>query len=250
MRLDCGALAGDPAESGQVRLAYDHLVKDGFVVLDRMIAPPKVQALAEAFDAHCGQPGDGRRVASGRYVLPVELAGPFADPMAYAHPVVVAVVHLALDSNAILQGFGADVAMPGAAAPHIDRDGRPLFDASLSALLPAHALTCVLPLDGPADIAVWPGSHRWKARDENVPPEMIDLPPGSCLLRDVRLLSGGTANRGTTRLILLRATYARRWFRDSHHGLQRAGTGLAVGRDFLAGVAENRRRLFAHLGAA
>lgn len=250
MRIDCGELAGNLAESGQVRLAYDQVVKDGFVVLDRVIAPSKVRALAEAFDARCGKPHDAQRVASGRYVLPVELSGPFADPLVYANPVIVAVAHMALDSNAILQGFGADLAMPGAAPPHVDRDGRPLFDASLSALLPAHALTCVLPLDGPAHIAVWPGSHRWKAREENVPPVLIDLPAGSCLLRDVRLLNGGTANESPARLAVLRATYVRRWFRDSHHGLQRAGTGLAVGGDFLAGVAKPDRRLFAHLRAA
>lgn len=250
MRIDCGDLAGNPAESGPVRLAYDHLVKDGFVVLDRVIALSKVRALAEAFDAHCGRPRGEPRVASGRHVLAVELSGPFADPQVYANPAIVAVAHMALDSNAILQGFGADVAMPGAPPPHVDRDGQPLFDAALSALLPAHALTCVLPLDGPADIAVWPGSHRWKAREENVPPELIDLPPGSCLLRDVRLLNGGTANESPARLVVLRATYVRRWFRDSHHGLQRDGTGLAAGSDFLAGVREDNRRLFAHLRAA
>lgn|GEM_PF-2380349 len=250
MKIDCGGLAGNLAESGQVRLAYDHLVKDGFVVLDRVIAPSKVEALARAFDARHAAPDARFKVASGRYVLPIELSGPFADPVVYANPAIVAVAHLALDSNAILQGFGADVAMPGAASSHVDRDGRPLFDASLSALLPAHALTCVLALDGPADIAVWPGSHRWKARDENAPPELIDLPPGSCLLRDVRLLNGATANGAATRIVLLRATYVRRWFRDCHRGLQRADAGLAVGGDFLAGVAKNDRRLFAHLRAA
>ena len=208
MRID----GGEP--SGR---AYDHLVKDGYVVLDRVIAPAELAPLREALE----DMAPGTPVASRRHVLPLAPASAAADPLICANPAIVALAREALDENAVLLGLMADSVLPGAAPLHVDRDGRPLFDAAISALLPAHALTCVLPLDGPMELAVWPGSHRWKARDENVAPKLIELVPGSCLVRDARLLGSDTGNRSAARRVALRAVYARRWFRDTLDGLQR-----------------------------
>ena len=179
----------------------------------------------------------------------VELDGAAADPLIYANPAIVAVAREALDENAVLLALSADTALPGAGPQHVDRDGRPLFDAAVSTLLPAHALACVLPLDGATEIAVWPGSHRWKARNESVAPLAVELAPGACLVRDARLLSSEAGNGADTRRTVLRAVYARRWFRDSLQGLQRPTSRPVLGEDFLADVAPHDLGLFAHLKA-
>lgn len=240
MRIDCGEVADEG-----IRTAYSHLTKEGYVVLDRVIAPAALLPLRTALE---GMPR-GTGVASRRHVLPLELAGAAADPLLYANPAIVALAREALDTTAVLIGLSADSTLPGAGPQHVDRDGRPLFDAAISALLPAHALTCVLPLDGAAELAVWPGSHRWKAREENVAPLLVELGPGACLVRDARLLSSDGANRTGARRTMLRAIYARRWFRDALQGLQRPTARPALGENFLAGVAPNDRLLFAHMKA-
>lgn len=240
MRIDCGEVADE-----RIREAYGHLMKDGFVVLDRVIAPAVLTPLRAALAGMA----PGIPVASRRHVLPLELAGATADPLIYANPAIVALAREALDKNAVLLGLSADTALPGAGPQHVDRDGRPLFDAAVSTLLPAHAVTCVLPLDGPTEIAMWPGSHRWKARDENAKPELVELAPGACLVRDARLLSSGAGNRSDTPRTVLRAVYARRWFRDALQGLQRPTSRPLLGEGFLASVAPNDLGLFAHMKA-
>lgn len=253
MKIDCGGFAdmGAPpdllAQTEPVRLAYDHLVKDGYVILDRVLAPPTLAALDAAFAIRHGTPDDRFKVGSRRYALPVELSGPFADPLIYANPAIAAIVRVALDRSAILKGFGAEVALPGAAAQHIDRDGRPLFDANLSPLLPAHALTCRLPLGEAHSVALWPGSHRWKTRNEDAAPEPVEIAPGSAAIFDSRLLNGAAANRSDRPHPVLHAVYARRWFRDTSHGQRLAGARLDIGPNFLAGLAEVDRGLFAHI---
>ena len=249
MRIDCGEIAEE-----RIRTAYGHLMKDGYVVLDGVLAPAGIARLRAALgDVPLGGP-KATWVASRRHVLPLDLAGAVAAPLIYANPAIVALAGEALDENAILLGLSADSVLPGAGPQHVDRDGRPLFDAAVSTLLPAHALACVLPLDGPMggamEIAVWPGSHRWKARDENALPELVGLAPGACLVRDTRLLSSDPGNRSDATRVTLRAVYARRWFRDALQGLQRPTERPTVGVEFLADVAPNDRRLFAHMKAS
>ena len=238
------------AQTEPVQQAFHHLVKEGYVILDRALPLASAARLQTALVARIGTLDDRSRIGTLRYALPVSLSGPFADPIVYANPVVAAITRVTLDRSVILQGFGAEVALPGAAPQHIDRDGRLLFDADLSPLLPAHALTCRLAVGEAHTVALWPGSHRWKTRNEDAPPEVIEVPAGSVALFDSRLLSGGAANRSDRPRCILQAAYARRWFRDSSHGLRLAAARLEVGQDFLATVAADDRGLFAHLRQA
>jgi len=203
MRIDCGS----PGDTEQVRLARDSLARDGYVVLDRAIDRDAAAALTRAFDLGQTTLDESHRVGERRFVLPLESRDRIA------RPAIVAVVRDSLGEDAVLDGFAAEVTLPGAGPQHIHRDGNPLFDATLSPLLPAYALIVVLPL-GEHRTALWPRSHRWQARDEATPPELVDLPAGSALLRDFRLFHGGTANRSDTTRVVLHVTYARHWYRD------------------------------------
>lgn len=253
MKIDFGGFAdlGAPpdllAQTEPARLAYDHLVKDGYVVLDRVLTPTTLAALDVAVAARHDPPDDCFSIGDRRYALPVELSGAFADPLVYANPAISAIVRVALDRSAILAGFGAELALPDAEPQPVDRDGRPLFDADLSPLLPAHALTCLLPVGEAHGVALWPGSHRWKTHNEKAAAELCEILPGSAAILDSRLLNGATANRSDRPRTVLHAVYARRWFRDASHGLRLAGARLVIGPEFLAGVAEVDRGLFAHI---
>ncbi|WP_020693922.1 hypothetical protein [Reyranella massiliensis] len=130
MKIDCGGFAdmGAPpdllAQTEPARQAYDHLVKDGYVVLERVLAPTTLAALDAAFAGRHDPPDDCFKIGGRRYVLPVELSGAFAEPLVYANPAIVAIVRVALDRSAVLKGFGAEVALPNAEPQPIDRNGR------------------------------------------------------------------------------------------------------------------------------
>jgi ectoine hydroxylase-related dioxygenase (phytanoyl-CoA dioxygenase family) len=258
MRIDCRGLEGqDPTKAEQTRLAYDCLVREGYIILDHVIAKDKVAALSREFDERYAryladrELDDTLEVGGRRYMITVDLAGNFADPLVYANPVVVAVARQALDDDAILESFGAIVSLPGSEQQHIHRDGRLLFDSAISPILPAHALTFVLPLvdmnDRHGTTAIWPRSHRWKTRDEKVVPEAPDVPIGSCILWDFRLMHGGTPNTSERHRPIVYATYARRWYQDPGNFVKPKQKRLSFAEGFLQGVGSSDSSLFAHL---
>ena len=251
-RIDCRQIAGDSlAESEQIRLAYDSVVKNGYVVLDHVIDPAKAASLDGEFRARYhnylqnAELPDTLKVGNKRYLMTVDLAGGFADTAIYANPFVVAVAKLALGEDAILESFGAVVSHAGAKQQHIHRDGPLLFDAGISPILPCHALTLVMPLvdmnETRGSTALWPGSHRWKERNEEVPPIAPDIPAGSCVLWDFRLYHGGTANGSEDIRPIIYATYARRWYQDPNNFSKKALQRLIYSQNFLDGVPEDRR---------
>jgi len=260
-RVDCSGISlDDPAGSDAIGRAYDMLTKHGFVVLDHVLPVDTVTALREEFAGRYArylqnrEYDDTLKVGNMRYMITVDLSGGFADPLVYANPHVLALARQALDQDAILESFGAVVSLAGSRQQHVHRDGRVLFDASIAPLLPAHALTFVLPLvdmnDANGSTAVWPGSHRWKTRDENAPPVTLDVPVGSCALWDFRLYHSGTANRSNGPRPIIYATYSRHWYRDTHNFEKSGQQHLSFAENFLAGMTEDRRTLFAHVHGA
>lgn len=260
-RIDCRQISGDDlAGSEQVRLAFDSLTRHGFAILDHVLPQERVRALNAEFTASYdrylqnSELDDTLKVGNKRYMIPVALSGGFGDPLIYANPFVVALARHALEPDAILESFGAVVSLAGARQQHIHRDGRLLFDSAISTMLPAHALTFVLPLVDMNDVngttAIWPGSHRWKVRNEEAPPVALDVPAGSCVLWGFRLYHGGTSNRSDTPRPILYGTYSRHWYRDSRNFEKKEQRHLAFDDGFLDSVPADRRSLFAHLVAA
>ncbi len=250
-------MADTASPSDSVRAAYESIVKNGYVVLDHVIEPDKARALngefRERYAAYLqdGEQADTMKVGNKRYLMAVDLSGGFADCEIYANRFVLAVARMALDEDAILESFGAVVSLAGAQQQHIHRDGPLLFDAGISPILPCHALTLAMPLvdmnEMQGSTALWPCSHRWKERNEEVKPIAPDVAAGSCVLWDFRLYHGGTANRSQEPRPMVYATYARRWYQDPNNFSKKGLHRLLYGPQFLAGVPEDRRSLFFHV---
>ena len=249
MRIDCDGIGDGLRNMDQLRPARDSIVKNGYVVLDRVIADTKISALAEAFSNRHETFDSHRRLGERRFAVAVELAGPFADAVLYANPAILTVVREVLDQDAVLEAVDAMVIFPGAGPQHIHRDGCLLFDSALSPLLPAHALTVVLPL-GHQRVALWPESHRWKVRGDDVPPDVVELPAGSALVRDCRLFCSDMGNRADRHVIALQIIYARPWYRNSGDLLRGDRAPLLASHDFLVDLGTDERRLFAHVELA
>lgn len=257
-RIDCRQIPGDDlAESEHIRRAYNAVVKDGYVVMDHVIPEQKVAALNAEFRARYhnylqdSELADTLKIGNRRYLMPLDLSGGFADCLVYANPYVCAVAKLALGWDAILESFGAVVSLAGAGQQHIHRDGPLLFDVAIAPILPAHALTLAMPLidmnDRHGTTALWPASHRWKERNEDVPPIAPDVPAGSCILWDFRLFHGGTENRSEQHRPMIYSTYSRRWYQDPTNFAKKTLPRLSFPQEFLESVPEDRRSLFYHL---
>ena len=257
-RIDCRQISVDDlAESAQIRLAHDAVVKDGYVVMDHVVPEQKIAALNAEFRARYhnylqdSELADTLKIGHRRSMTPLDLSGGFADCLIYANPYVSAVAKLALGWDAVLESFGAVVALAGAQQQHIHRDGPLLFDTIISPILPAYALTLAMPLidmnDSHGTTALWPASHRWRERNEEVPPIAPDVPAGSCILWDFRLFHGGTENRSEQHRPMIYSTYSRRWYQDPTNFHKKALPRLSLTQDFLESVPADRRSLFYHL---
>lgn len=262
IRIDCREISGDDiGKSEHIRRAYDGLVRHGYAILDNVLAEEKVHALAAEFEQRYAEylvdrdRDDTLEVGQRRYMIPVAFTGGFADPLVYANPYVVALARLALDDDAILDSFGAFVALAGSERQHFHRDARLLFDSGISAILPAHALTVVMPLVEMNDLhgttAIWPGSHRWKTRkerDESVAPLLPKIPVGSCLIWDYRLYHRGMPNVSNRHRPIVHSGYSRAWYHDPVNFKKKGQRRLVFDDGFLQDVPEDRRRLFVHAG--
>jgi len=128
------ALAGSEA----IRGAYACFVKQGYAVLDNALPAEKVQAIAAEFDRRysgyygAAPTGEFMEVGKKRLMIPVELSGVFNDPLLFANPCVLEVLKLALGPDAVIEAFGAFVAMPGAEKQHIHRGRRARASCGIS----------------------------------------------------------------------------------------------------------------------
>ncbi|SKA33331.1 Ectoine hydroxylase-related dioxygenase, phytanoyl-CoA dioxygenase (PhyH) family [Enhydrobacter aerosaccus] len=255
IRIDCAGLAPETlAGCEQIRHACDCFIRHGYALLDHILPDAMVQALRHEFEknyAHYLQEHErleSLRVSGRRFMVPVALSGGFANPLVYANPFVMAVVQAVLDADAILEAFGAIVSLSGSEAQRLHPDGPPLFNADISALLPAHALTFALPLiemnEQHGTTAIVPGSHRWQQPQDDARAAMPVVPVGSGLLWDFRLHHSGTPNLSSQARPMIYATYARDWYRDPVNFRKSGQRRLVFGPGFLEHVPSRARALF------
>ena len=182
-------------------------------------------------------------------MLALHLTKGFGDPLLFANPYVVALVREVLEPTAILEAYGAVVSLSGAPAQPNHFDAPHLYGADISALLPAHALTFALPLiemnETHGTTSLWPGSHRW--RNKNEKSERIEpvIPIGSCMLWDFRLVHHGTANLSAQPRPMVYCTYARPWYRDPVNFRKKKMQRVDFDAAFLETLSEDTRKLIA-----
>lgn len=253
IRVDCRDRTVGPR-------ACADLETHGYVVLDHLLQPEKVQALHRDFIQRYPrylenvEHPETARLSHRRYKVPIAFTGAFADPDVYGHPLIVAMARHILGDDAILEAFGGVVSLGQSMPQHLHRDGPALFPGNGLTGLPCAAFTFSLPMvaldDRVGTTAIWPGSHRQETPPSVLAPNHLpNVPLGSAVLWDYRTWHRGEANFSETPRPLVYATYARSWYRDPHSFPRPGMIRMDLDDAFLRGVPEDRRALFAHLAA-
>jgi ectoine hydroxylase-related dioxygenase (phytanoyl-CoA dioxygenase family) len=222
-------VAADTPLSADERLkALSSFTKLGFLQVDAVFPPPLLTGLhAEFVRSHrsaLSERADTVSVGDRRFMTTVALDGPFNDPGLYASAAIMTIVNDVLGGEATLASVCAVTALEGAAAQDLHADYPLLFpETALSSLMPAFAVTLIVPLvplgPGAGTTAVWLGSHRHtgperlmqRAEDAFVPETAL----GSAYLMDYRLAHRGMANTTGALRPVLSMVYARPWFLDA-----------------------------------
>ena len=168
-------------------------------------------------------------VGDRRYMVTVDIKGPFNDPELYANPRVMPILENLLSAHVRIASFGSVVAWPGAEAQPIHLDHPPLFDPNeQSQVLPPWAVTLVVPLvevtENMGPTAIWPGTHQSPDRLDRLQqlmenPDYSDAEKpvtklGDAYMMDYRVIHGGLPNDSDVVRPILYLVYSRPWFRD------------------------------------
>lgn len=156
-----------------------------------------------------------------RPLYSVDVSGPPGRPEYYANPLLLPILKRVLGDDVVIGAVSAVISFPGAPQQFIHRDSPSLFDdLTVDVGLPAYAVTVLMPMvDANTETGstrVWPGTHRVADLEEaqRRPSDSPDVPYGSMLMTDSRVVHCGSPNRSDRVRPLLYNTYHRSWFRD------------------------------------
>jgi ectoine hydroxylase-related dioxygenase (phytanoyl-CoA dioxygenase family) len=160
---------------------------------------------------------------------------PFIDPNVIEHPLALEVIDAILGETCHCHYFASDTALPGSEYQPVHSDIHPLFP-EIGLSLPAYSIVVNIPLidvtldRGPVEI--WPGgTHLMPGNLDmaHLAPRMhsqlVTMPAGSLLIRDMRMWHRGTPNLSNERRPHLALVYSRFWFQDTGYhpiGIPRA----------------------------
>lgn len=214
-------------------LAVQQVQMNGFVLFENVIPKETIVVIRDAFfktfDENRARNPSNR--GTNRYQMHLPFEAPFTDPMLIEHPLALAVIDAILGDTCHCHYFASDTALPGSGHQAVHSDIHPLF-AETNLSLPAYSIVVNVPLvdvtldRGPVEI--WPGgTHLMPGRldmHELAPrmhSQLVTMPAGSLLIRDMRMWHRGTPNRSDDARPHLALVYSRFWFQDTgYHPIQ------------------------------
>ena len=213
----------------EIHALADEIRMNGYVLLDGMIPEAKVQAMLEAFDPllQAKRDADPPNRGVNRFQMHLPFEMPFADPLLYANPTVMAIVAELFGADHILTYFASDTPFPGSDYQKVHLDCRLPFPESPFGT-PPFSVVLNTPLvdftedNGPLEI--WPNGTHMIAQPRDLETMAAKMPSvrllpkrGSLLLRDARMWHRGTPSHGTRSRPNIALVYSRGWFRFESH---------------------------------
>lgn len=203
--------------------SHEAFVSRGFVVFERALPRTLVDEMYAVW-AEYFRPFSAARPTRKRFLMHLPFRSPLYDPRFVENPLVLKLVDRFLGENCLCGYFGSETPLPGAEymEAHFDMAflnrqkwlNAPLAFANrlLGTLHYYYGIQVSVPLvDSCAENApfeIWPASNRLARRQ---PPEVVLMPAGSLLVRDVRNLHRGTPHLGHEARPFLSLVYLRPW---------------------------------------
>jgi ectoine hydroxylase-related dioxygenase (phytanoyl-CoA dioxygenase family) len=213
----------------EIQALADEIRMNGYVLLENMLPDEKVQAMLAAFDPllQAKRDADPPNRGVNRFQMHLPFEMPFADPLLYANPIVMAIIENLFGKDHILTYFASDTPFPGSDYQKVHLDCRlPFPEGPFGA--PVYSVVLNTPLvdftedNGPLEI--WPGGSHLIAEPKDLERMAAKMPSvrllpktGSILLRDARMWHRGTPSHGTRSRPNVALVYSRGWFRFENH---------------------------------
>lgn len=214
------------------------LRREGVVVLENLVDPDLLTRCREQIVArHPGwdKPDRAQHLGSypGRHTAHLTIDGVLAEPAVFAAPALREIDNAILGPDNVLESFGLLVSVPGAPDQGRHFDGLLFEETNLDPLLPAVALSVAIPLveldEVSGTTAFWRGSHR-RPYPGGPPDFAPQVPVGSALVWDFRVIHSGRGNRGDAPRPILFAVHSRDWWMEPKREWATGYRKLAIAR--------------------
>ena len=219
--------ASDAEKKAFFTSAADCIRTNGVAILENVIPSAVIDEVLAHFkatyDLHM-RPGQKKLFRNDqddplRAQIPVAPTGAMANPMMFANPWVMPLVHEFIGKKVIIGEMGAVISHPGSQPQYIHRDSHFLFGGIPAEFdLPPHSLNIVVPLmDVPFEMGpteYWPGSHKRTDSDAvtATPPKRVAFKKGTAFMLDARLLHRGGPNNSNVVRPTVYIDYQRPWY--------------------------------------
>jgi hypothetical protein len=202
-----------------------NVLRDGFCLLPHHFPKETLDVWRAAFapllEEHIAREGHLRNRGSARYYVTLPFTAPFADPLIYEDPDVLAIVERLAGADFTMVQLATDTPLLGSDYQNVHRDTPPLFPETGRETPPYQLavnfpLVAVTPENGPFEVAR--GTHMLPKEEAmrliesgEKKLEALSMRLGDVIIRDVRALHRGTPNRTHEPRPMVVVGYSRRW---------------------------------------
>ncbi len=250
MKLSADELNSLALKPETLQIAIQKVQMDGFVLFEGVIPRDQINVIRTEFlrrlEEYRASTSSNRGL--NRYQMHLPFEQPFIDPRIIEHPLAMPVLEAILGSDCHCYYFASDTALPGSDYQNTHSDTQLLYpDTTLS--LPAYNIVVNIPLidveleHGPVE--VWPGGTHLMpgnldlhALAPHMHSDLVTMPAGSILIRDMRMWHRGTPNLSRQIRPHLALIYARAWYRCVDYG------AIRMPQSTYAGLSDRAKRLF------
>jgi hypothetical protein len=203
--------------------AYQTFKRTGYVLFERVLPRDLVDDMRAVWEEYF-TPFSRRRPHLKRFLMHVPFKAPLYDPRFLEDPQVLAIADRVLGRNYVCGYFGSETPLPGAGYMNAHFDlafitkmtflNHPLsFANKLLGSAGYHygiqvSAALVDSREDNAPFEIWPATNRFARRRQS---EVLLMPAGSLLVRDIRNLHRGTPHHGTAARPFLSLVYLRPW---------------------------------------
>jgi hypothetical protein len=209
----------------KIQAHADEIRSVGYTLLENGLPEALISEMLAAFDPllEAKRASEPTNRGANRFQMHLPFAPPFAHPLLYENPDVLAILENLFGQDYICTYFASDTPFPGSDYQRVHLDTRLPFPEGPFGV-PVYSVVLNVPLvdfteeNGPLE--VWPNGTHMIAQPKDLermatlmPSVRVLMKAGAILLRDARMWHRGTPSQGLRSRPNLALVYSRGWFR-------------------------------------
>ena len=250
MKLSSEELEQKKLKPQTLDLAIQQVRANGYVVfgsvLEKNLVDTLRSCLMELLSKYTAKTDSNR--GKNRYQMHLPFSRPFTNPQIITNPIALLVIDAIIGSDCICHYLASDTPLPKSEYQHVHSDIHRLFPSRETT--PPYSVSMNIPLvdftreNGAMEI--WPGGTHLMPNgidmsqlSKTMHSELVLMPAGSLLIRDMRMWHRGTPNRSNAARPNMAFIFSRYWFKTSY-------PPIGISQETYKSLSDRAKQLFRH----